>query len=75
MSQDDITRCHRCGRATQQHWGQRYVFGAICDRADCRRVKEAIGEEFKLWNVRHHHPVEGHDGVPSWWTPDGEVTT
>lgn len=65
--------CWRCGRATRQWWGNRYAFGPVCDRADCRRVKAAFSERFRLWNMSVSLPVEGMDGKPSCWTPDGEA--
>jgi len=65
--------CHICGRATRSNHKTRFVFGLICERAECQRVKTVL-EEQRLWNFQIHLPTHGHDGVPSWWDFDGEVS-
>lgn len=75
MKGDDpaTTRCHRCGRACRTWWGNRYVFGSICDRADCRRVKEALAPRFREWNMRVSLPGDGYAGQSAMWNADGSV--
>lgn len=71
----EIVRCHRCGRTTARcSAADEYVFGVICGRADCQRVEEMLNPEFRCWEMRTHLPTESFaEGVPSCWSPDGEV--
>jgi len=39
-----MTRCWRCGRATSEYDGRAFVFGRVCDRADCRKVREGLSD-------------------------------
>ena len=41
-------RCWRCGRATTPG-APMYVFGPICNRADCKHVRQAISPRFKMF--------------------------
>lgn len=67
---ESATRCWRCGRSTNQWWGDEYLFGPICDRADCRRIKEGLSNRWRQWNC---HTSLGFNGKPSCWSADGEV--
>lgn len=69
-----FTECFRCGRATSTPDGTAYVFGVICNRADCRKVDEALADRFTCQSMAVSLPVEGGDGVPSCWSINGEVT-
>jgi len=39
-----MTKCHRCGRATIETIGRSYVFGVVCDRRECKQVRQALSD-------------------------------
>lgn len=75
MSERDTTRvrCIRCGRAVSEFHGTAYVFGKVCDRADCHRVKQALSKRFEWFWFMASPPVEpGDPGRVAAFTMDGE---
>jgi len=68
-----IVTCCRCGRSTTTGNGDEFVFGVICDRADCEKVSEGIPSRLETAEMAIALPVQGGDGVSSCWSPDGKV--
>lgn len=64
-----MTRCWRCGRAVKH--GTRYVYGVVCDRGECKRVKQALSKRFSVFWFR---ASPGRNGRGSFWSFDGEPT-
>lgn len=70
-------RCWRCGRAASMPTTKdEYLFGTVCDRAECERVKQAFLDEHKRFWAAASLPVDGPgSGRPSAWSPDGRITS
>jgi len=68
-----IVTCCRCGRSTTTSNADEFVFGVVCDRADCRKVSEGVPARFETSEMAIALPVRGSDGVSSCWSPEGEV--
>jgi ribosomal protein S27AE len=75
--ESDPERCWRCGRAASMATSKdEYLFGIVCDRADCKRVKQAFLDEYKRFWAAASLPVDGPgSGRPSAWSPDGRITS
>lgn len=69
----DEHRCWRCGRAVDpgRWWGSDYVFGPVCERADCTRVEQALSDRFKLFWFTSRLPDRDSPGRPGSFGFDG----
>lgn len=71
----DASRCHRCGRAVAPGNGTGYVYGIICNRADCHRVNQALSPRFAWFWFKTRLPTQDSPGRAASYTLDGEPQT
>lgn len=49
-----------------------YVFGPICDRADCNHVKQALSPRYRMFWFMASLPEENYGGRPASFRMNGE---
>lgn len=60
-SKKENCRCWRCGRATTVGARKMYVFGPVCDRAECKRVRQAFDPAYQMFWFAASPPAENGD--------------
>lgn len=69
----DKHQCWRCGRPlVHQYWGERFVFGPVCDRANCKRVKQGLSKAHQNYWFRIGLPDADSLGRAGSYTVKGE---
>lgn len=68
-----MTSCWRCDRAIGNGAGRSYVFGLLCNRADCRPVGEALSLRHQWFWFKLSLPAEtGDRGRVGSYSLDGD---
>jgi len=69
-----VRRCWRCGRAITGGQCREFVYGSLCERAECRRVASGLSTRFKIRTMLTGLPAGSSPGASSVWNHRGEVS-
>lgn len=67
-----MAECWHCGRPVPEWHGTSYVFGMVCRRAECEKIKAALSPRFMWFWFRACPPDPDGPGRPGSFNRDGE---
>ena len=71
-----MTCCARCGRAVPQYHGRKFVFGVVCDRSECQKVRQGFSKcDSWFWFRARPPEPDGYPGRGGGYSLDGDRQT